>query len=170
MEDFIDIKFDRPVLASVAQDTRSPYTEEEWGRMLGYNFNDMANTQPVRNDFYTAMGQLTDRSMDLTSSYVPVQAQRQVPQAHVQVQTQPKEEKPVVVALATWCGYSKKAMAAHTQFGVKDKVQELYCDKQDKTHPMCKKTRGYPTYYKADGSVLKSGFPVQDPKGFYTSL
>lgn len=154
-----------PVLNQVQPDPRSPYTDTEWESMLGYNYEDNWDPTPVRRDFANAMGELGNRDLQFAPYQAPQTHVAQAP-AHA---PKPKQKK-VVAALATWCGFSKKAMASHKQFGVQDQVQELYCDKQDKNHPLCKQTKGYPTYYTSEGSVLKRGYPVQDPKQFYMSL
>lgn len=122
------------------------------------------------------MDSMGDRSMQFSSYVAPVMLSSTTtpttsttpttPTTQAQPQAQPK----TMAALATWCGFSKKAMKEHKDRNLQGKVQELLCDKGDKDHPLCKKTKGFPTYYKPDGTVLKRGFPVQDPKGFYGSL
>jgi hypothetical protein len=153
-----------PVLNQVQPDPRSPYTDTEWEAMLGYKYEDDCDHTLVRKDYAQAMGELGNRDLQFAPYHAPP---TQIMQAPAQ---KPQQKKKTVAALASWCGFSKKAMSAHKQFGVQDKVQELYCDKQDKNHPLCKQTKGYPTYYTSEGSVLKRGFPVQDPAGFYRSL
>ena len=166
-----------PVLAHVTEDPMSPYSDAQWEKMLGYNLDNTHDAQPLRKDFYDAVNQLANRDMKLSAKYATPSASTAAPPAH-QVHAQIQQEKvggvgggkSTVAAMVTWCGYSKKAMASHKQYGVQDKVQELLCDKQDSNHPLCKQTKGFPTYYKADGTVLKRGYPVQDPQAFYKSL
>lgn len=169
-----------PVLAHVTEDPMSPYSDAQWEKMLGYNFENTHDVQPLRKDFYDAVNQLANRDMKLSAKYTtpsaaPTRLAHQ--QVHAQIQQgggggggSGNSTKPTVAALVTWCGYSKKALASHKQYGVQDKVQELFCDKQDSNHPLCKQTKGFPTYYKADGTVIKRGYPVQDPQAFYKSL
>lgn len=150
----------QPMLAPVNAHPMTQFSDSQWSNMSELERRlkrDYSTSTQHHADFYQAMNELGNR-------HTPVQAQVMPSQP-----SQPKQDK-TIVAMTSWCGFSKKAMASHKEYGVQDKVQELYCDKQDKDHPLCKKTKGYPTYYKPNGTVLKRGYPVQDPKGFYTSL
>lgn len=164
-------QFAKPQLASQQQVDADVYSSREWQGMLGYKhdtpFNPVASTQ-----LYTkAMGAMAP-SRDLKSMF---QAQRQ-PTALAKGASSPdaapassaKKEPKAIAAMASWCGFSKRAHADHGKYHAN--VQTLWCDKQDKGHALCKKTRGFPTYYHTDGSVMKSGYPVKDPKGFYQAL
>ena len=47
----------------------------------------------------------------------------------------------VVVALASWCGYSKKQDGL-----IAEEATIVWCDK-DKDHPVCSKTEAYPSWF-----------------------
>ncbi len=141
-----------PQLVQVAQDPKSPYTDKEWEAMLGYKYDDNWDPTPVRQDYARAMGELGNQDVQFAPYHAPQTMQ------HVQAQPVPQPQKKVVMAGASWCGFSKKAVLAHKAKGVQDQIDEKWCDKQDKNHPLCKQTKGYPTYYSADGTVLKRGY------------
>lgn len=176
MTEFTMYKFDAPILGNVAEHPDSPYTEKQWNDMLHYDFNDgNPNPAPTHHEFYRAMGELSSRSMDLTAPYhvtTPMNSMTPMNQMASSSSSPPPSSKPkkTIAALTTWCGFSKKAMAAHKQYNVQDKVEELYCDKEHKNHPVCQKTTSYPIYYDANHNVLKKGFPVHNPAMFYQSL
>ena len=169
--DFPLSQFAKPQLASQQQVDSDVFSPNEWQSMLGYKhdgqFNPVVSTQLYAN----AMGAMAP-SRDLKPMF---QAQHR-PTALAKGASSPdaahvpskKKEPKAIAAMASWCGFSKRAHADHGKFNAN--VQTLWCDKKDKNHPLCKKTRGFPTYYRKDGSVMKSGYPVKDPKGFYQAL
>lgn len=157
-------QFAKPQLASLQQIDTDVYSSHEWQGMLGYKhdgpFNPVASTQ-----LYTkAMGEMAPSRDLFQAGHQPTALAKG---ASVRVPTK-KEEPKAIAAMASWCGFSKRAHADHAKYHAN--VQTLWCDKQDKGHALCKKTRGFPTYYHADGTVMKSGYPVKDPKGFYENL
>jgi hypothetical protein len=156
--------FSKPVLAKMPNTVNMIYSNADWERMHGASYEQVRGGQtgpdPVIQEMYTrALAQKTGKS-----SVYNMQAPRSGGMAKgpvarpVPVQPQPQGSKKVVAALASWCGYSTKAASAHKAKNVSGQIQELWCDKQDKDHPLCKKTRGFPTYYSQDGKVLHSGY------------
>ena len=153
--------YDVPVLASDAQCQSSPYSDQEWQRMLGQKPDPMASIQTSQNMYNAAMNSMGDRSMQFSSYVAPVMpssvATPTVPAAPA-TPAHVKSQSKVIMAGASWCGFSKKAMLAHKAKNVEGMIDTKWCDKEDKDHPLCKKTKGFPTYYKADGTVLKRGY------------
>ena len=164
-------QFARPQLASQQQVDSDVFSPNEWQGMLGYThdapFNPVASTQLYAN----AMGAMAP-SRDLKPMFQthrrPTALAKHASAPDAAPVPSKKKEPKAIAAMASWCGFSKRAHADHVKYHAN--VQTLWCDKQDKNHALCKKTRGFPTYYHTDGSVMKSGYPVKDPKGFYESL
>lgn len=164
-------QFAKPLLASKQQVESDVFSSTEWQSMLGYvhdaPFNPVASTQ-----LYTkAMGEMApsrDLKRMLQAQHQPTALAKSPSAQYAALAPAKKQEPKAIAAMASWCGFSKRAHADHGKYHAN--VQTLWCDKQDKNHALCKKTRGFPTYYHADGTVMKSGYPVKDPKGFYEAL
>lgn len=158
--DFSISNFAKPILARSQDLDRQIYSEQQWTRMLGYKedgpFDATISTKLYANAMHDTN---THRKVMYSASHGPTKTKL----SH-QSQSEPK----AIAAMASWCGFSKKAYAKHQEYN--SNIQTLWCDKQDKNHELCKKTRGFPTYYNVDGSLMKSGYPVKDPKSFYENL
>lgn len=153
-----------PILASEAEVERDVYSEDTWQRMQGYK-DDLVFDPTISAELYRDANQAVgNRNLHISQPPASMIASQASPSP------KPKSSKPKVqAALASWCGFSKKAHAAHKQYDVESKIETLWCDKGDKSHELCRQTRGFPTYYQ-DGKVLKRGYPSQNPQQFYTSL
>ena len=162
--DFSLSNFAKPILASPQDLERPIYSDDTWNKMLGYKFEGPFNATTSTKLYVNAMQDAhPNRKFNYNSQVVSSQAKLSHESSH-ETTSKPK----AIAAMASWCGFSKKAHAKHQEYNTN--IQTLWCDKQDKNHALCKKTRGFPTYYNVDGSVMKSGYPVKDPKSFYEAL
>ena len=162
--------FARPVLATAEQVEAPVYTDAQWNNMLGYTYEQPFDAT-VSKKLYMQANHEVAGSRDIRHLLAkPVPPVHPMPATSLKHEAQhSKEPQPkAIAAMASWCGFSKKAHVDHQKYNAN--VKTLWCDKGDKQHELCKKTRGFPTYYTPNGQVMNSGYPAQDPKGFYTKL
>ena len=163
--DFSLSQFAKPQLAPLSKLETDVYSPHQWERMLDYKIDVPFNPVVSSGLYKRAMRDLGSRDLHMKHTRADL---GKIPSATSEPSSKEEPKHKAIAAMASWCGYSKRAHADHTKY--RANVQTLWCDKDDKGHALCKKTRGFPTYYHNDGSIMKSGYPVKDPKGFYESL
>lgn len=142
--------FPAPILgAGVPSSNSAPYSVSEWDSMVGYP------TMPEQYEPNPMSQQAYNRVFAESNPDRVVHPRIKPTTTTTTTRAPTSSNPPLIAALATWCGFSTKAMEAHTKQGIKNQVQELLCDKQDQNHPACKMTRGYPAYYKKEGNTYK---------------
>ena len=161
--------FPAPQLKQMPELLKMPYSQHEWERMHMESHTRVDDSQFVSDPTTKKMYGLAYREADPNNAKDWLQVQRPAPiqsvhdrQQHTATPKAPKAQK-VQCALASWCGFSKKAAQAHKAQGLGQSIEELWCDKEHKDHPLCKRTRGFPTYYK-DGKVIQTGYTPHPKK------
>lgn len=163
-----------PVLAAMPETVKMVYNASEWDRMHQDSPVHMDDSQmvmdPVLNQLYAKQFQDANPNnahdwMRLNQAQFMSKVTPTMPKTMAQCGlAKQASAKKVVAAMASWCGFSKKAAQVHAQKNLGNQIQELWCDKQDKAHPLCKKTRGFPTYYDQGGNMVQRGYTANPEK------
>jgi len=150
MSNLDSFSYPKPIFGSVYRHP-SVYSTNEWNNMLDEDPVPPAYVpNPISHKFYQqVMGNSNPDRIHKARITQPQPRPRQP--SHTSHTSQPTS-KQVVMAGASWCGFTKKAEADHKKYGLN--VEEVSCDK-NRTHPVCQKTQAYPTYYQKVGSQYK---------------
>ena len=137
--DFSLSNFAKPILAR-PQDLEKPiYSDQAWNAMLGYKFEGPFNPTTSAKLYVNAMQDTnSSRILNYNSQGVSSQTKLSHESSH-ETTSKPK----AIAAMASWCGFSKKAHAKHQEYNTN--IQTLWCDKQDKkTMHFAKKLVDFP--------------------------
>ena len=101
--DFSISKFAKPILARSQDLDRQIYSEQEWTRMLGYKEDGPFDATISTKLYVNAMQDTnTNRKVMYSTSHVPTKTN---------LSHQSHSEPKAIAAMASWCGFSKKAYA-----------------------------------------------------------
>jgi hypothetical protein len=72
----------------------------------------------------------------------------------------------IIMAGASWCGFTKKAEKEIQDKGLGDKFTILDCDGPDKTNKYCQGVQGFPMFKRPDNTLCNEGYsPIESVIG-----
>lgn len=154
----------KPIVVPVGPRGPRIYSTNEWRRMTEHDDSDnYAEMARVTKEAY-ALHQTLERSLYGSRTYTDGSLAHMTD--HKQSDNSSQEPK-LYLAGASWCGHTKLAKQIHAKQGIgDDEIKYLECAGKDKSHPACKQTKGFPTYYEKQGStyVVKHRGRTNNPK------